>query len=103
MNVRRLATALPLSGTATVVTATPATGNVAFTLTAAVPTTASAPPTTPTSAEGTTTATSTPSAVSPYKVVEEGSVPVWVWILIAAVVLVGGVLAALRLGRPKGS
>ena len=72
-------------------------GNVPFTLTAAVPTTQSPPPTTDTTV--TTTQTTAADAAED----DSGGVPVWVWILVAVVVLAGGVVVAMRLGRPKSS
>lgn len=78
-------------------------GTVQFTLTAAVPgatsTTATAtsePP--PTTSPPTTAA---PAASSTND--SGGGIPVWVWIVGAVVVVVGGLLLALRLGRPKRS
>jgi copper resistance protein C len=77
-------------------------GTVAFTLTAAVPTeTQSPPPTTDTTV--TTTQTTTSTAAADAATDDSGGIPVWVWILVAVVVLAGGVVVALRLGRPKSS
>ena len=81
----------------------PISGTVQFTLTTAVPggtttTTTSAPAA---SNPPTTSTTSTPAAASSSDA--GGGVPVWVWILAAVVVVVGGLLVALRLGRPKSS
>ena len=76
-------------------------GTVAFTLTAAVPTTQSPPPTTDITV--TTTQTTTSAAAADAATDDSGGIPVWVWILVAVVVLAGGVVVALRLGRPKRS
>lgn len=73
-------------------------GSVRFTLTTAVPgptntttaTTTEAPPSTTTSAESTASSSD-----------DSGGIPVWVWILVAVVVVAAGVVAALRMSRPK--
>jgi methionine-rich copper-binding protein CopC len=68
------------------------TGTVAFTLTTAATTTTTTTPTT------TTAPTTTAAAAAPTSDPDSG-MPVWVWILGAAVVLVIGVLVSLRLTR----
>lgn len=71
----------------------PVTGSVAFTLTADGP--AAAAPA-PTSAPG---AVAPAAAAEPAAPAEDGGTPVWPWIVGAVVLVGGGVVAALRLGR----
>jgi copper resistance protein C len=73
----------------------PVAGEVAFTLTTPGPATTAAAP--PPSAAPAATAAPAPSAAAP---AEDGEgMPVWPWIVGAVVLVGGGVLAALRLGR----
>jgi copper resistance protein C len=84
------------------------TGTVGFSLTAAV-----APPTTPpastttapptTTPPAATTSTTEPATPQAGDTTDRGGVPVWVWIIAAILLLVGGALVVLRLARSKSS
>ncbi|MET9226339.1 copper resistance CopC family protein [Lentzea sp. NPDC003310] len=68
------------------------TGKIAFTMTAAAQTTsASAPP--PSSATPSTPVSNAPPSTTP---AESGGVPVWVWVLVGLVVVVGAILLVRR-------
>jgi hypothetical protein len=71
----------------------PVTGSVGFTLTTPGPAAAGATPAPPAQAGDPAPA----AAVTPAPV--DGGMPVWPWVVGAVVLVVGGVLAALRLGR----
>lgn len=70
----------------------PVTGSVAFTLTAPGPGASTAP-------SAAAPATQAPVEVEPAAAAGDGGMPAWPWIAGAAVLVVGGVAAALRLGR----
>jgi copper resistance protein C len=74
----------------------PVTGSVAFTMTTAGSGTGS--PATSTQAQAPTTAQA-PAAAAPASDDPDGGAPVWPWIVGAVVLVGGGVVAALRLGR----
>ena len=77
------------------------TGTVAFTLTTAATTTTPPPTTTDTST--TVAPTTTVPAAAPASEDSDGGIPVWVWLLGAAVLVAVGVVVALRLARHKRS
>ena len=76
----------------------PVTGSVAFTLTTAGPGLA-APTSAPAAAGTSTSAEAPPPVAAPAPADTGGGAPVWPWIVGAVVLVGGGVVAALRLGR----
>jgi copper resistance protein C len=76
----------------------PVTGSLGFTLT-----TAATPATTAAAAPAATSAAAAPPAATPPAAApqpaDDGGTPVWPWIVGAVVLVAGGVVAALRLGR----
>ncbi|OZM76559.1 copper resistance CopC family protein [Pseudonocardia sp. MH-G8] len=72
----------------------PVTGSVGFTLTAPGPATAA--PAAPAQAASPATA---PATASSGDTADDGGAPLWPWIVGAVVLVVGGVIAALRVGR----
>jgi methionine-rich copper-binding protein CopC len=74
----------------------PVTGSVAFTLTTPGPGATTAAPE-PSAAPAAPAAAAPPPAAAPAE--SDGGMPVWPWILGAVVLVGGGVVAALRLGR----
>jgi copper resistance protein C len=70
----------------------PVTGRVAFTMTSSGPGAGAAPP-------AATNAPAAPADAAPALPSDPGGAPVWPWIVGAVVLVIGGVVAALRLGR----
>jgi hypothetical protein len=97
------------SAAADTTSAAPTTTSAAPTTTSAAPTTTSAAPTTPAPSTSTTTVTATPSAptVTPTASATSGSTSatnlLWLWILLAAVVVIGLITWIVSAGRRRSA